>query len=475
MRVDHCFRTISVLILSITVSGCAASMASRGLLPDIQARQPPAVNLGPEIILLEAERDPSVYLSNIKSLITEDGVAHLFAADRKNQIHHVEVSDNEIVLREILGVVEGSPSRQTLDAIEHPIGTLRVLAGDKQFIRSTSGKKWQEIKGNLCEKFVTTNDNLFCAFIANGKKFGTPERKDWYVGNFYIIPFVFWRNVNPDKLVLAQESPDGWIIRAVLDPETKLSARSGFVIWTDRDSSFYFLYSVSGNITIGPFMGTPAQYRNISTAELRYARVPYERLVAGSRHNVSQAGEAEENPIPWEIVQGLPVDPVPYGGSLSGGDVVPHFFWKSAPREFEGLVWYSSMSDEYGGISDSAWYDVKIREGKWAPRVEDIVAVRDMPEGALWHVIAPPVIANDSEGNIHLLMLKHKRFSLSGEICYFIKKGTIWSAPLKIDSKADYVGIGSLSVDATGKAFAVLDTYPDKFNRLIGMWIKPRK
>lgn len=167
MRVANRVTIFTVFILSILLSGCAASMGARGMLPDISARQPPAVNLGPEIILLEAEVSPLSYLSNIISLITVDGRAHLFAADKKNQIHHVEVSDNEVVLREILGVVEGSPPRQTLDAIERPIGRLRVLAGDKQFIKSASDETWQEIKGNLCEKFITANDKLFCAFIGS--------------------------------------------------------------------------------------------------------------------------------------------------------------------------------------------------------------------------------------------------------------------------------------------------------------------
>jgi hypothetical protein len=69
-----------------------------------------------------------------------------------------------------------------------------------------------------------SGDDLLCAFIAKGRDIGAPMRRDWTVGWFILLSVVFWSNNFTDKLVLAQDSPDGWMIGTVFDPKTKLSA-----------------------------------------------------------------------------------------------------------------------------------------------------------------------------------------------------------------------------------------------------------
>ena len=83
-----------------------ASLAARGLLPDIEARRSPDVDLGPQIALL----DESIALST--SFVGADGRVHLFVTDSKKQLRHIDVLDDAVVIGEFLGVVLG---RYSLD------------------------------------------------------------------------------------------------------------------------------------------------------------------------------------------------------------------------------------------------------------------------------------------------------------------------------------------------------------------------
>ena len=70
------------LLLSTLLAGCA-SLASRGLFPEVKARRPPEVEMGAELILLNEEAKFST------SLISADGRAHVFVANAKRQLEHI--------------------------------------------------------------------------------------------------------------------------------------------------------------------------------------------------------------------------------------------------------------------------------------------------------------------------------------------------------------------------------------------------
>jgi hypothetical protein len=161
----------ALVFLMLFIAGCA-SMAERGLLPDVKDRQLPEVSLGPEIILLKQAK--LGWSSRFASLIETDGRAHLFLTDKEKKVHHIEILGNEVMAREILGTMEGDDFHQALEAIEHPLGRIRVLAGDKMFIRSENSE-WLEIKGNRCERFIEVGDDLLCAFIAKGEEVEAPD------------------------------------------------------------------------------------------------------------------------------------------------------------------------------------------------------------------------------------------------------------------------------------------------------------
>lgn len=464
--------------------GCT-SLADRGMLPDIKARQVPDVNLGPEFVLIEGTK--IAHNSQFKSLISSDGRAHLFLADRKKLIHHVEVSGNEVLLHEILGEMDGDTLGQALDAVEHPAGILRILAGDKQFIRPAPDQKWQEIKGNLCSQFLTTGDHLFCTFIANGEEIGAPTRRDWTVGWFILIPVAFWSDVIADKLVLAQESQNAWTIRAVFDPETTLSVRSDFMVGAVQDGSLHFFYRVSGGsraffIAFGAG-GGGGWGGNTSAMEMRYARVQYDLLFPGNTNSGNQESQRNDTPISWEAVQGISLPPIPYIGDKNltayflSGPLERHFTVNGLSGNLEGLVWIYNWRLDDGvhktGVFDNPWIYVKLREGKWDPHF-NIVTANDLPEsGVRWVNDRAALIKNDSKGNNHILLIKTEgSWVFNNKMCYLLNTGEDWSVPLVLGKDLRIDSRRSLSIDETGKVFAV---WENKSNQVVGRWISPNK
>ena len=471
---------VTFLSTAMLCVGCA-SLAERGLLPDVVARRPPDVHLSPEVISLEEMQIADN--SRIKSLISSDGRAHLFVIDKERKIHHVEVAGNKVLVQETLGATDGAATTAALDAVEHPAGRLRVLAGDRQFIRPAPGQRWQEIKGNLCARFVPAGDDLLCAFVAKGKETGAPARRDWTVGWFILVPVVFWSDVLADKLVLAQESENGWIIRAVLDPETKLSARPDFMVGTDRAGAFHFLYQASGGskgfiIAFSPG-GGGAWGGDTSGAEIRYARVPHDRILPG-RQKAGEKGEGNV-PLSWAGIQGTSLPPFPYFEDRYStlGPVGPgrHFVLDSTAGSLGGLIWVCNRGLDDGvhrtGTSDMPWIYVRIKDSRWDPHF-DIVTASDLPDPG-WQWINDPgaLITNDPAGNNHVLLIKTKLgfWSSTSDLCYFVKTGAGWSAPVVLESDLPLDSRRSLSVDEAGSVFAVWENR----NKVVGKWILPNR
>ena len=451
-------------------------MAERGLLPDVQARRPPDVHLSPEIVLLEENGFADG--SNFKSIITADGRAHLFAADRKNRIHHVEVFGSAVLLHEILGMIEdGIPA---MDVVEHPAGCLRVLAGDRQFVRLPLNTKWHEIQGNLCERFIKAGDDLFCAFVADGGKIGAPVRRDWTVGWFILIPIAFWSDRIADKLVLAQETPNGWTICAVFDPNTELSACSDFMVDADRLGFFHFLYRASGEgrwffVGFGPGGGGGWGESSLPT-EIRYAHVHYERLLSEIRN-----GGAPKAGQDFVSIDGKPLAPIPYlklnpwPANLGLiGPLNSHFAVNRNTGDLSGLIKIYDQELDDGmhrmSHSEDPWIHVTLSEGQWAQRFQ-ILATKDLPEsGGSWINDRGALIRNDVNGNYHVILIKSKIgfWSSAHAMCYFFNTGDDWSAPLVLGKDAIMDGRRTLAIDAAGKVFAA---WEDGKNRIVGRWI----
>lgn len=467
---------VAAFLFSVMVCAGCASMAERGLLPDVQARRPPNVHLSPEIVLLEENGFADG--SDFKSIITTDGRAHFFMADEKKRIHHVEVFGNAVLLREILGTMEGDAP--AIDAVEHPAGCLRVLAGDRQFVRLPSDTKWHEIQGNLCERFIQAGDELFCVFVADGGKIGAPVRRDWTVGWFILLPIVYWSDVTAHKLFLAQERQTGWAIRAVFDSKTELSACSDFMVDADRFGFFHFLYRASGEgrwffVGFGPGGGGGWGESSLPT-EIRYARVPYERLLSEIRN-----GGAPEAGQDFVSIDGTPLAPIPYlkqnPWPANLGLIGPlnrHFAVNRNTGDLYGLIkiYEQELDDGMHRMSHSEdpWIHVTLSEGQWAQRFR-ILATKDLPEsGGSWINDRGALIKNDVNGNHHVILIKSKIgfWSSTHAMCYFFNTGDDWSAPLVLGNDSRMDGRRSLAIDAAGKVFAA---WEDRKNRIVGRWI----
>ena len=63
-------------------------------------------------------------------IISEDGMVHVFALDEDSKLHHIEIVGEEIITRELLGVIE-TKRPKFIDAIEFPPGQFRFRAGEK--------------------------------------------------------------------------------------------------------------------------------------------------------------------------------------------------------------------------------------------------------------------------------------------------------------------------------------------------------
>ena len=470
-------------VILLFLSGCA-SMAERGLLPDVKARRPPDVLLGKEILLLKEVKVADG--SHFASLIGTDGRAHLFVADGEGQVRHVEISEQGILRQEILGAIEGRTSHRSIDAVEHPAGRLRVLAGDKQFIRSAAKETWEEIKGSPCSKFLVAGDDLLCAFIAGGKEIGAPARTDWTIGWFILLPIVAWENTHADKLVLAQETGDGWVIRAVIDPETKLSAWPDFTAGTDRNGSLHFLYRASGGgsaFIVAFGAGGGGAWASGPEQEIRYARVRYAPLLSENRHGVNPEMRQGQRPSPWMSIQGLLLAPLPYvsdkATSLSLiGPLDRCFTVNRATGNLEGLLWIYNRRLEDGThrmeILENPWISSIFSEGHWMPHF-GILTARNLPEsGIRWLNDRGALIRNDSNENHHVLLIqsKHGVWKWDREMCYLIKRDVDWSAPLALGSNPATSARRSLAADGHGKVFAV---WEDGNRRILGRWILPNK
>jgi hypothetical protein len=483
------------LFLSTLLVGCA-SLASRGLFPEVKARRPPEVELGVELILLNEPNEPVKFST---SLISADGRAHVFVANAKRQLEHIEILGDKILAHELLGGIR-THRGLALEAVEHPPGKLRVLAGDRQYVRAAPDQQWQEVKGNRCSRFVPVGDDLFCAFVIKGEEIEAPKRTDVTFGWFILVPVVFWSNKQASKLVVAHESADGWTIRAVLDPDTILDADSDFMVGTDSLGTLHFLYSTSRGggsfyVFAGPYGGGGSGGHRPSP-ELRFAQVAFDRLLVPPTDSHTQGLSPGIATTPWVPIEGtfLSQMPTPYtpGDSRLVGlrPFDRHFAVNKASGEVRGLMWIGGgrLDDgvrklDFGNPlrPDNAWVEVGIRDGSWA-RGFDVVVAKDLPDTTYswdsWRgddalKIDPNALKIDPKGNIHALLGHGGFWKPTRSMSYLIKEGGNWSAPLTLGSNSSvwWEDIRALAVGNDGAAFAAWVNSESKF---VGRWIRPR-
>ena len=473
MNADMKPKLMVLLLLLMFLGGCA-SLAARGLLPDVQARRPPDIDLGRELVIFN---EPPLHNA---SFIGTDGRAHLFLTDGKRQLHHIEVMGDSVVKKEILGLFESKETR-ALDAVEFPAGKFRVLVGDRQYVRAAPGSLWQEIRGNRCERFLPRRDTLFCAFVIAGDAVGAPQRTDYTVGWIILVPWVSWSNTYATKLVVAQETNEVWIIRAVIDPETNRDADRDFVAATDREGTLHFLYGTSRGggmfaVVVGAAPGAIGGGFVGPDPELRYARVALDRLTSLSADEHALVS-TPETPTEWQSISGTTL---PVGQAQR--PLARRFTLNQASREVSGLTLGRYKVKFIGGkrqfeISGESYdcctlMEVGILDGSWLPRLE-VVLAEELPDST-YRAFADPVIGSDGTGNLYALV-EHSTVGLWSSdhfIDYLVKAGNNWTAPVTLGTSAGSGTARMLAVTDSGTVFA---TWVNKDDKFVGRWISLRK
>jgi hypothetical protein len=406
-----------------------------------------------------------------------------------------------VVKNEILAITDAD-EKTIIDAAEQPAGKLRLLIGEKQYVRPAPDQPWQEIKGNRCQRFLPIKEDLFCAFVIKGEEVNAPKRTDYYGGFFFISPFFFWKTKQAAKLVIAQEeapgtSVDSWTVRAVVDPESALDAESNFIVETDNQGTVHILYYATRGGGVF-FVGCGGfSCGGGSTGEghtLHYARVARDQLVQQAPENQSQDSNPVSAPTAWLSVQGALLPPIPpsmrqdaetipvFGlqrlftlnkasgdiGGLAGSQVTINGVGNT--RRFEPGP-CGALSNNCGGLL----VEFGIHDGTWLSGV-DVVAAPDLPETDLW--LADALATSDTNGNVHVLLgrIKPGFWVDTGFITYLIKSGGNWSAPLTLGRRSTsfssywYSYSRELVVSDSGSAFA---TWVNEEDQFVGRWIRP--
>jgi hypothetical protein len=490
---------VGVLILfgqMVLVGGCANQRSVREVLPELSQRRAPEAEIGPETVLLDDLPKYSPFIGT--SLISADGRVHVFVVDRKDHLNHFEIMGDQILTREVIGVVE----TDSVDAIEYPQGKLRVLAGNRQYIRPEPHQGWQEVKGNRCSKFVPTADKLLCAFVVKGEEVNAPYRKDTYFGVIILVPYVFWKNVQASKLVIAEETADNeWTIRAVLDPDTVMSANNRFMIGADRFDTLHFLYLTGRGGAAFFFLvgaatgggvggGAGAGGWHFYDPELRYAKISLNQLFSQPESRNIDPNQGSAHPS-WMTVKGVTVSldlfrVFPLSDLLSDFGEELGFLLTPLDRRF--LV--EKTSGKVKGLADSpitttsddipAFYfqspryapaqwgcvEAEISNDKLLLSLDKIVTISDE------HGNAPVlVVKQDAEGTIHALVsIGSKEEGFLPKAVYYVQKnGPTWSQPLLLGVPRDiHSDELLLAANADGVIYAA---WVDKERRLIGRWI----
>jgi len=442
-------RQLPLLVLWVLLSSGCATLASSELFREINARQPPATPLGAIVDLLPGPVQTSAIL------VRATGMVAVVAVDGSHQLHYISVANDGTVKREILGAI-GDGDSTRLDIIEHR-GQLRILAGDKQFSRGVANVAWKETGGNRCAKFLPLDDQLFCAMVIKGEEIKSPVRKDWTVGWFILFPVVFWSNESAAKLVIAQESPAGWLIRAVIDGESPLDARMDFFAATNPSGQLQLLFSASrGGGIFGVFVGTApgaaaAGYSGYDP-ELRYAQIQLRDFLVATQDDHPSDTPAQSKP--WvSRTSALVEAPLMVWPSNHLFPLNRHFSNDSGSDALHGLLWAREMrvranSREQNFATANGWFEVQLEAGRWRPAVEILSLSAPSLSWEIEDNFA--ILANRAAGTHHALLESCSIgfWDVTCQLAYFVSTSNQWSAPLVL---------GSSKFTYDGRALAVGD------------------
>jgi hypothetical protein len=465
------------------VLGGCATQAALGRLPGVAARQQSTVRLGPIVTLFDHVPRAAA------SAMTSNGGLHVVAVDREGWVRHLQIQDEEIVVEERLGRLATSASGPTppIDVVEHPLGTLRVLASDLSFRRAADQSAWEETAGNRCAAFLPTADRLLCAFVLDGTEVSAPRRTDVSGGLLLVVPVVWWTHETADKLVVAEETDAGWELRWVVDPNTTLDAGPDFLAGIDVDGTIHLVFAEGrgggyfiasgGPGGAGALAGGPASHLRLAVVETgRRGGAPPN---AGS---VTDAPDRRWQPVGARPLQSNLLD------ALTGSAAVGNLGLRPVDRHFSldsrtgtisvtvSVPTHVLTGDRASSLApqdDSAWTVFRLCGDAWCGEPE-LAAADQLPDPSFrWHADEPLLVV-DETGRDHLLLIAtDPGFWVNSSRTVYLEREPTgdWSAPLELGASVagSVCSVRLLAVDARGSVFAA---WPDDAGRFVGRWLR---
>jgi len=475
------------------LAGCASGPSH--WVPGFSSRTPPELDLGQEIVL---QGQPA---KSVTSLIGSDGHVHVFVLNERGDIHHIEVSTDKVVGHQPIGFAagmvdsKGDPSNKlSIDAIEHPKGTLRLAVNGVQYVRQNSGASWQQVENSRCTRFLAFRERLYCAFIAKGEEIGSAKRTDRTFGLLILLPLYWSEEKRSDKLVVAEEKKGEWVIRAVVDPNEAFDVDPDFLANIDSSGTIHLFYfgSRGGGFwgVIGGAGGAGA-FSFDQPSNMRFAHISADALVEQPATESAGAAlpSARGNPL---MIEGVPPTKMPF---LKSRDVPlvrnPEAWFELRPltQQFS----FDASTGQIRGLMDGAWkrynnlvggsyMGVSMLSGDWINHV-DVVA-GDVPKGVLWVRYPEPFVRVDPVGRLHALLIGKVGGSWAAtpscSIGYFAEGRNGWSAPIILGScQKDWRIWSSKTVPSSERSLAfaqkgrVFASWVHENGSLVGRWLSP--
>jgi hypothetical protein len=400
----------AALLLPLLLTACVAT-------PPRPAGEPPAVELGPVIRLLELPTSSE----QVRALIDDAGLAHVLVASPGDRTlrHLVVDAAGTIPLAE---VVRSDVKPASLDAAFDAAGRLHMLAGTQHLVREPAGG-WSEAATPWAAagleagtaRFVTggvTGGPLVYAFDVKGKALGAPTRWDLYgiggYGGGIIWP---WRTRGSRLAVVAEDGGryDAWSVVDLDDNEdvadwSVVASPDGRVhVVYDAQRSVLALQSLARYVCIDPVSADDAsRWREIAGRRVRSV-AGTDMPVAPEQPGVGPGAALGFNPATSEMLLVRPHD---------GGRVLRDGAWgpvallplelafdpRLVPRAAGGfdVVVIGSRPESPSGEESPVFY-LQFRDGGWSAPVEVGGAKVDSFFGSVWDAVQ---IASDGQERV---------------------------------------------------------------------------
>jgi hypothetical protein len=397
----------AALLLALLLTACVDT-------PPRPAGEPPAVELGPVIRLLEVPTSSE----RVRALIDDAGLAHILVASPGDRtLRHVVVdAAGAIPLAE---VVQSDVKPTSLDAAFDATGRLHVLADTQHLVREPAGQ-WSEAAtpwGTAgleagTPRFVAggaPGGPLLYAFDVRGKALGAPARWDLYGIGGYGAGIIWpWRTRGSRLAVVAENDGryDAWSVVGLDDNDdvadwSAVASPDGRVhVVYDAQRTMLGSFSLARYACIEPEAADDAsQWREIAGRRVRSV-AGADMPVAPGQPGVGPSAALGFNPATRELLLVRQHDGgrVFRDGAWGPEVLLPlELAWdpRVAPRAagvFD-LVVIGSRTESPSGQEFPVFY-LQFRDGRWSAPIEVGGAKVDSFFGSVWDAVQ---IASDGE------------------------------------------------------------------------------